>query len=449
MLSFSHIYQVEKDFDYTWVEYSTDGINWQKLGAAGSGTNWYDDSASESWNLSDTIWHVASIDIPTNSSTFRFRIVLSSDEGVTYDGIGIDDIHIFDKDSIYTGTPVTVNTQNVSGTNWIDFTSANEKIVSINPNGMDLGNTNVQVYPYKSPARDTLNQYYLNRNIVIQPFNPPTGNVSIRLYFTDSEANALINATGCDSCSKPRSAYDLGVTKYSGSVSDENGTLSDDSKGTFTYISPDSTSIIPNNTGYYAEFQVNSFSEFWLNVGGFHNDSTLALSLTSFTASKHYATALLQWAIENELGINKFIIQRSSDGKNYTSIGYVFTDGQTGINLYTFTDTLPLQGNNYYRLEIVSNDGTITYSTAKELNFQVNTSKIIVYPNPVTDGKLFIASTQNCNNAVLLDATGKLVKAYALSGMNNTLNVQGIAKGVYVLKIFTAQSIDTEKILVQ
>ena len=34
-------------------------------------------------------------------------------------------------------------------------------------------------------------------------------------------------------------------------------------------------------------------------------------------------------------------------------------------------------------------------------------------------------------------------------GKNNTLNVQGIAKGMYELKIFSDTSIDTEKIVVQ
>ena len=193
---------------------------------------------------------------------------MSSDEGVTYDGVGIDDIHIFDKAPVYAGVPITSITQNVSANSWIDFSSGGNRIVSINPNGNNLGNTNVQVYPYSGPARFSNNQYYLDRNIVIQPSNPPTGYVSVRFYFTDSEANNLINDTGCSVCSKPTDAYELGVTKYSGSVADENGTLNDDLNGLFTFISPDSTAIIPYNTGYYAEFEVNSFSEFWLNNGG-------------------------------------------------------------------------------------------------------------------------------------------------------------------------------------
>src|SRR5207249_748366 len=38
VLSFSHIFDIETDYDYTWVEYSIDGVSWKKLGAVDSGT---------------------------------------------------------------------------------------------------------------------------------------------------------------------------------------------------------------------------------------------------------------------------------------------------------------------------------------------------------------------------------------------------------------------------
>ena len=62
VLSFSHIFQTEDDCDcdYHWAEYSIDGITWLKLGASGSGTNWYDDATKQAWQKSYTRWHVSS-----------------------------------------------------------------------------------------------------------------------------------------------------------------------------------------------------------------------------------------------------------------------------------------------------------------------------------------------------------------------------------------------------
>src|SRR5579871_1731719 len=109
VLSFSHVFQTEDncDCDYHWAEYSTDGVNWQTLGAVGSGTNWYDNSDKMAWQLSDTIWHVSSIDIPTNSNKVRFRFVMFSDPATDYEGVGIDDIHVFDKASVYDSTNIS------------------------------------------------------------------------------------------------------------------------------------------------------------------------------------------------------------------------------------------------------------------------------------------------------------------------------------------------------
>ncbi len=266
MLSFSHIFQIEMDYDYSWVEYSTDGVVWQKLGDVATGTNWYDNVALNNWSLSRTKWHVASIPLPVGATTIRFRFILSSDAGVTEEGVGIDDFHVFDKAPIYEGPPVTGVTQNVSGTNWAHFSSGGNRIVSLNANGNNLGTTTVQVHPFAGPVRNSNNAYYANRNIVVKPANFPTGNVAIRFYFTDTEAQDLVNASGCGTCTNPYDPYELSSTKYSSSRGDENGLLADDLTGFFQYILPDSTTIVPYDKGYYAEFNVKSFSEFWLSI---------------------------------------------------------------------------------------------------------------------------------------------------------------------------------------
>ena len=265
MLSFSHIFNIELDYDYTWVEYSTDGINWQKLGTATSGTNWYDNATLNNWRASNNKWHVASIQLPPALTNVRFRFVMSSDGGVTMEGVGIDDIHVFDEAPVYTGPPLTGLTQNVSGTGWIDYMAGGKKIVSLNANGSNLGATEVQVFPYSGAVRNSNNQYYLSRNIVVRPANVPGGNVGVRFYFTDAEADSVITANNCAACSAVNDAYELGVTKYSGDNNDEDDSLANDQTGFFQFIPLAGRTIVPNDNGYYAEFTVNNFSEFWLS----------------------------------------------------------------------------------------------------------------------------------------------------------------------------------------
>ena len=159
------------------------------------------------------------------------------DPGVTYEGVGIDDIHVFDKATVYSGANITSGlTQTVSGNNWIHFNSGSNRVVSINPHGQNLGNTDVKVYINTGGVRNDGQQYYLDRNIVIQPANAPTGPVSVRYYFLNTEANSLITATGCGSCTTIANAYAAGVTQYSNAPTEENGTLTDNVTGTLSLI---------------------------------------------------------------------------------------------------------------------------------------------------------------------------------------------------------------------
>ncbi|HTB53030.1 MAG TPA: S8 family serine peptidase [Ferruginibacter sp.] len=453
MLSFSHIFQIEDGYDFTWVEYSTDGISWQKLGASGSGTNWYDNAVGQDWGASDTIWHAASISIPTNSNRVKFRFALSSDAAVTYAGVGIDDIHIFDSATIYTGSTITTNEQDVNGKNWIDFKSGGQLIASINPNGTNLGNTNVQVYPHVGNARHVNNHYYLNRSLVIQPTNEPlVGYVTVRLYYTDAEVNNLINAndTSCHTCNAPPgSAYKLGVTKFSGTASNENGTLNDNIGGYYLYIPRSGINIVPFNNGYYSEFNVANFSEFWMDSLGF-NSTPLPLDLLSFTASKKVNEVLLNWNTADDSGVYQYVIQRSADGNNfsYLYLGTVPSNDTTSPSQYHFIDSLPLSGFNYYRLKIIDADGGITYSPVQEINFADEEDGVFINPNPVTDGNILITSLSNALTATLIDGSGKEMRSYQLEGKKNHLYLSGISKGIYMIKVITENSTITKTIIV-
>ncbi len=451
VLSFSHIFEIEDatPTDYNWIEYSDDGITWNRLGANGVGTNWFNDpTGKKQWRNSLTTWHVASSDIPTKGTSVRFRFVMASDLGINYEGVGIDDIHIFDKALIYTGAPVVSNTQTVSGSNWVHFTSGSTRIASINANGFDLGSTTVYAYPYSGASRYQNNQYYADRNIVIRPTNIPAGYVSVRFYFTDTEAKSLLAASGCATCTKPNDPYELGVTKYSGTAIQENGTLADNFNGTYMYILPANTEIIPYDNGYYAEFPVNSFSEFWLNNGGVNGDEPLPVDILSFEAGKQGGAVLLQWQTANEINVASYTVERSANGRDFSSIGTVQA-GITASGNYSLVDHQPLQGLNYYRLRITDKDAAIRYSPIRKLSFTGTTNDITIYPNPVVNGRLVIASPENCTLAILYDAAGKQVRRFALQGRTHTLDLTGVAKGIYQVKIFTQTAVHTERILVQ
>lgn len=135
--------------DAAWVEYSPDDKTWYNLAdLTNSGTNWYKAPFYVWHTQGQTTWHVATIPLPTGFNSIRFRIALHSDEAVNYEGLAIDDIHVYDNTKgIYTGATMSAPvTQTVNGNNWIDFESGGQLIASILPNNQNLGTTDVQAY---------------------------------------------------------------------------------------------------------------------------------------------------------------------------------------------------------------------------------------------------------------------------------------------------------------
>lgn len=454
VLSFSHIFRMEDncDCDYHWVEYSTDGITWTKLGSTGSGENWYDNSTRQAWQLSNTKWHVSSYDIPVKVAGVKFRIAMKSDMAANYEGVAIDDVHVFDKASVYSGGNITSGLSHpVSGSGWVNFDMGGKRVAAINPNGQDLGTTNVKVYINTGAVRNDGVQYYLDRNIVIQPAVAPVGPVRVRYYFLASEAINLMNASGCATCTTIADPYQSGVTQYSSPVTaEEDGDLGNDASGAFLYHLPhQDVSIVPYDNGYYAEYSVNGFSEFWINNGGASGTIPLPLTLLSFTATRTGDNGLLQWSTTNDKGTRRFVIQRSNDGVSFADLDSVAAslDSNT-THFYHYTDTRLLPGTTFYRLRMIDQDGTFTYSPVRTIGGSGN-AQISIYPNPVLDGNLYVSSPVNVRYLRLTDASGKVLLEKAVQGYQQTLAVGSISRGIYLLVVDTDTGRTVQKVFVK
>jgi len=101
VLSFSMWKYIESDsaslFDFAHIQYSTNGTAWTTLGMNGSGYNWYNHRGGQNaWDDTDSCWHQVRYNIPTTDSTVRFRLFLNSDPFVNHEGIGVDNIYIYD-----------------------------------------------------------------------------------------------------------------------------------------------------------------------------------------------------------------------------------------------------------------------------------------------------------------------------------------------------------------
>lgn len=264
-LSFSFWHDLEVRFDSCRVEYSEDGDNWKILGRTGEGVHWY--NRSMAWDSTYNYWHVAGIRLPVDSmsdrSKVQFRFALSADENLQYGGIAIDDIHIYRTGAIYTGDETIAGLSPTEG--WNDVMAGGSLIASLRIPGNNIPE-NMEVGTYFNPENTQRHdeiQYYLDRNFSIN-YDVVSAPVTVRLYFTDAEAERMIRAEG--EYHKPVTAYQLGVTRIASDIND--GVFGNEENAVYSFKNYKNTALVPFENGYYLEFEAEGPGEYYINTGG-------------------------------------------------------------------------------------------------------------------------------------------------------------------------------------
>ncbi len=177
-------------------------------------------------------------------------------------------------------------------------------------------------------------------------------------------------------------------------------------------------------------------------------DSPLPVNLVSFKATyqSESQSVSLGWMTSSEKNNSHFVVERSADAKNFTTIGRLEGGGTIAASKdYYLTDANPLKGINYYRLNQVDTDGKNNYSNIVSAKVPVN-EFFKIYPNPSKDlVKIILPEGQTLKSWTLTDKSGKILR----NGFLETINISRFATGLYVLKITTSQNLLLTKTIVK
>lgn len=166
-----------------------------------------------------------------------------------------------------------------------------------------------------------------------------------------------------------------------------------------------------------------------------------------FTVEKSGKDALLAWQVAAEFHNTGFEIQRSSDGRNFTKIGWVPANKQEIDGAYTFLDDrcqLPGVTELYYRLVQIDADGSRNNSVIRVLELDDNALSVAIWPNPGTDD-LHISIGHNATSGIcsiqVFDAMGKMVweqeKMVETAGAEMVLATESLPSGLYAVQVKT------------
>ncbi|MES2772750.1 MAG: T9SS type A sorting domain-containing protein [Bacteroidota bacterium] len=159
----------------------------------------------------------------------------------------------------------------------------------------------------------------------------------------------------------------------------------------------------------------------------------LPIELLNFSAEKAGGASILSWKVANTANTSNFILERSSDGRNWNALG---TIPVTSSLIYGFTDQYPISGANYYRLMQKDKDGRIQYSAIRIVNFG-NKPVIGVFPNPAKTW-FTITGLAVTDKAELLDVIGTRVRIISTGSSAQKVEISNLANGTYLLRVKSA-----------
>ncbi len=181
--------------------------------------------------------------------------------------------------------------------------------------------------------------------------------------------------------------------------------------------------------------------------------AALPVELISFTGQKADQGVELNWQTVSELNNAGFEIQKSENALDWEIIDWMPGRGTTEeLNTYSFLDTKPYVGHNYYRLKQIDFDGQFAFSNIVNVKGELNDLAIQIVPNPsIGDFTVTVANPQNSKMKItLFDSRGevfwtsRLIKDEAVWRKDFYINQDGL----YFLTVQLGREIFSEKVVV-
>ncbi len=359
------------------------------------------------------------------------------------------------KNYIYAANGATSNTYCTDNDGWHHFYIGDEIILSVKGNLGTAGTVTATIRDNNAYYLDPGNtatctgevQFEMERNWNIQYTGTLSGFYDVRYYFIPAERTNVLNAAIAWIAAYPACSY---TYKYNTGAQGwfwfkNQGTPYSapdyDDDATFLMLSSAGTGITPNGINWSTMTGITNFS------GG--TGSVILIPNVLLSVEWQYFTGItqgrinkLEWATGSEENTDKFEVQRSKDGANFETIGFVAAAGDSEeTSTYHFDDLNPFAGQNYYRLRLVNRDQSSELSDVLVLNIESDGNGYSFYPNPAKDEVFYQFSTENAEDIQIevLDVLGRLINTKLLKsavGINNLhTDMSTLVSGNYLVRV--------------
>jgi hypothetical protein len=184
------------------------------------------------------------------------------------------------------------------------------------------------------------------------------------------------------------------------------------------------------------------------NINAVNFRGILPISLVSYNAAIVNNKAILSWRMVSELSSSNFLVEKSSDGINFSTAGTVYSnEDHIGLAEYEFTDVHPYFGNNYYRITLLELLEQERCLGVRKVTYAYENT-ISLYPNPVSGNTINLqtmAATEGRVGYTITDMAGRTYNSGLITDYPQMINIAGLKTGFYIIWLNNKTSIQFQK----
>jgi len=239
-----------------------------------------------------------------------------------------------------------------------------------------------------------------------------TGNSVITIQWADALEGSSFSNYG---------NTDIGISHYTGSWSA-------------------ATATSANAAGNTVTATFSAFGAFGVGLIG----SVLPVKFGAIKAYEKQNGIQLDWKVYTEYNVKSYQIERSTDGRTYTTVGSLpALYNNTNDGDYGFFDANPLSGTSYYRIKNTDLDGKSAYSIVIRVNRNKSIHGLSLYPNPVVNGIVLLQGSDLGRGNYKINiygANGQEIHKQQITHNGGTISQtivlpSTISKGVYMFSV--------------
>lgn len=221
-----------------------------------------------------------------------------------------------------------------------------------------------------------------------------------------------------------------------------------------TLVSPSSFDSFNKTVTFQADFT--GSTGYYFTLGSEELDA-LPIELIRFEVNSIGNSVQLDWWTASETNNSFYTVERSQDGLSFEEVGELTAAGNsTSIRHYRFLDKVAEPGKYYYRIKQTDFNGQFSHSEVRGVLVQfIESSYFNIYPNPNENGLL------KFNFRLVSDLTNIELTIFSTSGEvliqkqvqpnkeEDSIDISGLGKGIYFVRLKNINSSITKRLIVR